>query len=227
MSNLEILYDKYPILKIINDNNENIIDKSAKFNRLELNEYISSANGTCKGILFVVSGRIKIQRLSEDGDETSLYEIKEGELCHEALSCLLNFKPLNIIGTAVINSTICIIPMEIVKDYLFKEAEFIKYMYEDLYRKFNIKIKKREDKNHNSLQTRLIRLLISKNSRVIYGTHKDLALEIDSTREVVSRNLKLIEKEGYIKIERGKIIIKKDLNEIFNRWFKGRLEDLI
>lgn len=217
MSNLEILYDKYPILKIINDNNENIIDKSAKFNRLELNEYISSANGTCKGILFIVSGRIKIQRLSEDGDETSLYEIKEGELCHEALSCLLNFKPLNIIGTAVINSTICIIPMEIVKDYLFKEAEFIKYMYEDLYRKFNIMIQKREDKNHNSLQTRLIRLLISKNSRVIYGTHKDLALEIDSTREVVSRNLKLIEKEGYIKIERGKIIIKKDLNEIFNR----------
>lgn len=214
MSNLEILYNKYPILKIINDNNENIIDKSAKFNRLELNEYISSANGTCQGILFIVSGRIKIQRLSEDGDETSLYEIKEGELCHEALSCLLNFKPLNIIGTAVINSTICIIPMEIVKGYLFKEAEFIKYMYEDLYRKFNIMIQKREDKNHNSLQTRLIRLLISKNSRVIYGTHKDIALEIDSTREVVSRHLKLIEKEGYIKIERGKIVILKDLNQI-------------
>ena len=75
-------------------------------------------------------------------------------------------------------------------------------------------IQKREDKNHNSLQTRLIRLLISKNSRVIYGTHKDIALEIDSTREVVSRHLKLIEKEGYIKIERGKIVILKDLNQI-------------
>ena len=214
MKNLELLYDRYPVLKTINDQNENIIDKNAYFKTLQLNEYISSSNGTCQGILFIVDGMLKIQRLSENGDETSLYEIKEGELCHEALSCLLNCNPLNIIGRAVMNSTICIIPIEIVRNYLIKDLQFLKYMYEDLYKKFNIIIQKREDKNHNSLQTRLIKLLISKNSKIIYGTHRDLALEIDSTREVVSRHLKLIEKEGYIKIERGKIIVLKDLNEM-------------
>ena len=214
MKNLELLYDRYPVLKTINDQNENIIDKNAYFKALQVNGYISSSNGTCQGILFIVDGMLKIQRLSENGDETSLYEIKEGELCHEALSCLLNFNPLNIIGRAVMNSTICIIPIEIVRNYLIKDLQFLKYMYEDLYKKFNIIIQKREDKNHNSLQTRLIKLLISKNSKIIYGTHRDLALEIDSTREVVSRHLKLIEKEGYIKIERGKIIVLKDLNEM-------------
>ena len=214
MKNLELLYDRYPVLKTINDQNENIIDKNAYFKTLQFNEYISSSNETCQGILFIVDGMLKIQRLSENGDETSLYEIKEGELCHEALSCLLNFNPLNIIGRAVMNSTICIIPIEIVKNYLIKDLQFLKYMYEDLYEKFNIIIQKREDKNHNSLQTRLIKLLISKNSKIIYGTHRDLALEIDSTREVVSRHLKLIEKEGYIKIERGKRIVLKDLNEM-------------
>ena len=214
MKNLELLYDRYPVLKTINDQNENIIDKNAYFKTLQFNEYISSSNGTCQGILFIVDGMLKIQRLSGNGDETSLYEIKEGELCHEALSCLLNFNPLNIIGRAIMNSTICIIPIEIVRNYLIKDLQFLKYMYEDLYEKFNIIIQKREDKNHNSLQTRLIKLLISKNSKIIYGTHRDLALEIDSTREVVSRHLKLIEKEGYIKIERGKIIVLKDLNEM-------------
>ncbi|CAI3549418.1 MULTISPECIES: Crp/Fnr family transcriptional regulator [Clostridium] len=214
MKNLELLYDRYPVLRNINDQNENIIGKNAYFKVLQFNEYISSSNGTCQGILFIVDGRLKIQRISENGDETSLYEIKEGELCHEALSCLLNFNPLNIIGRAVMNSTICIIPIEIVRNYLLKDLQFLKYMYEDLYEKFNIIIQKREDKNHNSLQTRLIKLLISKNSKIIYGTHRDLALEIDSTREVVSRHLKLIEKEGYIKIERGKIIVLKDLNEM-------------
>lgn len=216
MSNLENLYNKYPILKIINDKNENIISNNAKFNILQMDEYVSSTKGNCQGILFIVDGRLKIQRINENGDETSLYEIKEGELCHEALSCLLNFSPLNIIGTAVMNSTTCIIPIKVMRDCLIKDAEFLKYMYEDLYGKFNIMIQKREDKNHNSLQTRLISLLIGKNSRIIYGTHKDLALEIDSTREVVSRNLKLIEKEGYIKIERGKITILKDLSQILN-----------
>jgi CRP/FNR family transcriptional regulator len=41
-----------------------------------------------------------------------------------------------------------------------------------------------------------------------------LAFEVDSVREVVSRKLKSIEKRGYIKLERGKIVVIKDLKEI-------------
>ena len=59
-----------------------------------------------------------------------------------------------------------------------------------------------------------IKLLISKNSKIIYATHNELAFEVDSAREVVSRNLKRIEKRGYIELERGKILILKDLKEI-------------
>ena len=59
---------------------------------------------------------------------------------------------------------------------------------------------------HESLESRLIRLLINKNSKIIYATHSELAFEIDSVREVVSRKLKSIEKRGYIKLERGKIV---------------------
>ena len=56
---------------------------------------------------------------------------------------------------------------------------------------------------------------IDKNSNIIYATHNELAFEIDSVREVVSRKLKSIEKSGYIKLERGKIVILKDLNEVW------------
>ena len=55
---------------------------------------------------------------------------------------------------------------------------------------------------------------IDKNSNIIYATHNELAFEIDSVREVVSRRLKSIEKSGYIRLERGKIVILKNLNEI-------------
>ena len=55
---------------------------------------------------------------------------------------------------------------------------------------------------------------MSKNSKSIYATHSELAFEIDSTREVVSRSLKKIEKQGFIKMLRGKIQILKDLNEL-------------
>ena len=67
---------------------------------------------------------------------------------------------------------------------------------------------------HESLEKRLVKLLMSKNSKSIYATHSELAFEIDSTREVISRSLKKIEKQGFIKMLRGKIQIIKDLNEL-------------
>lgn len=70
---------------------------------------------------------------------------------------------------------------------------------------------------HESLETRLVKLLINKNSNIIYTTHGELTFEIDSDREVVSRKLKSIEKRGYIKLERGKIIIIKNLKEFFKK----------
>ncbi|WP_315080485.1 Crp/Fnr family transcriptional regulator [uncultured Clostridium sp.] len=212
-NNLSVFYDIYPVLKAINEKNNEIISKQVKFKTLNADEYISSVKCTCEGIIFVMNGIIKIQRINEEGEETNLYDIKKGELCHEALSCLLNFKSLNIIGRALQESKICIVPVEIVKEYLFKDSDFLKYMYKDIYFKFNTVIEKKEEKIHDSLETRLIKLLINKNSRIIYSTHKELAFEIDSTREVVSRKLKTIEKNEYIKLERGKIIILKNLND--------------
>ena len=87
-------------------------------------------------------------------------------------------------------------------------------MYKDLYGKFNSVIENKEEMIHESLESRILNFLINKNSKIIYATHSQLAFEVDSVREVVSRKLKSIEKRGYIKLERGKIIILKDLKEI-------------
>ncbi|MDO5517084.1 MAG: Crp/Fnr family transcriptional regulator [Clostridium sp.] len=213
---LELLYKLYPVLKEINEKNNSILEDNYIFNILYAGESISSAKDTCRGILFVLSGNIKIQRINKDGDETNLYNINKGEICHEAISCLLEYKPLNIIGTAVSDSAVCIIPMDIVKKYLIKDSSFLGYVYKDIYKKFSMTISKIEDKNHKSIEERIINNLIMKKTSIIYTTHKELALEIDSSREVVSRKLKKFEKEGYIKLDRGKIIILKNLDEINN-----------
>ena len=82
-----------------------------------------------------------------------------------------------------------------------------------MYRKFNTVIENKEDMIHESLESRLIKLLMSKNSKIIHATHSELAFEVDSAHSVVSRNLKGIEKRGYTKLKRGKILILKNLKE--------------
>lgn len=211
---IKALYKVYPVLEKIDINNNGIIKAEAIFKTIYFDEYVKLAGGMCLGVLFVVKGTIKIQKVNENGDETNLYNISEGEFCHEALSCLSNLESLKIVGKAIQESKICVIPTSLVQKYCIEDNEFLLCMYKDLYNKFNNIIGNKEEIIHEALETRLVRLLISKNSKVIYATHSQLAFEIDSAREVVSRKLKGIEKMGYIKLERGKIVILKDLKEM-------------
>ena len=208
------LYEAYPILAQIDKNNDGILSKRATFKELLSDEYLTTHEGECIGFLFVLSGNIKVQKINEKGEETNLYNVEKGQLCHESLSCFMNCKSLNIIARALQDSKICIIPFDIINNYLLHDTLFLQYIYKDLYNKFRLIVNVKEEVKHESLTNRLVKLLISKKSKNIYLTHNDLAFELDSAREVVSRKLKELEREGYLKLGRGKIQIEKDLSEI-------------
>jgi CRP/FNR family transcriptional regulator len=129
---IKALYRNYPILNAINKKNNNIINNQAIFKTVYADEFVKAAEGTCVGILFVISGSIKIQRINAEGDETNLYNIRQGEFCHEALSCISNFESLNITGKAIQDSEVCIIPIDIARSYLIKDNEFLTYIYGNL-----------------------------------------------------------------------------------------------
>ena len=213
IDNIKELYSAYPIIKKIDNDTNGRITEKAIFKKLLANEYLSTYGSGCTGFLFVLRGDIKIQRINYQGEETNLYNIGRGQICHEALSCFLRCEPLNIIGRATQDSKICIISFDIVERYLLNNAEFLKEMYRDLHSKINLIIGAKEEVKHESLQKRLIKLLISKESKNIYATHAELAFELDSAREVISRRLKELEQDGYLKLTRGKIQIIKDLKE--------------
>ena len=216
LDDIEYLYKIYPVFKKIDNDNNGIISSRAIFKELYSDEYVVETDENCHGVVFVMKGIIKIQKVNKDGEETNLYNIRQGELCHEALNCLSNLESLNINGKAIQDSKVCLIPFDIVRKYFIENREFLLYMYKDLHKKFKMVIENKEEIIHESLEKRIIKYLINKESSIIYVTHNNLAFEIDSVREVVSRKLKGFEKLGYIKLERGKIVILKDLGELLN-----------
>jgi CRP/FNR family transcriptional regulator len=212
--NIEALYEIYPILKEIDTKNNGIIKGNTTFRELYKGEFLKTSQDNCSGLLFVIEGKIKIHKLNEEGEETNIYDIRSGELCHEALSCYFNCEALNVLGKALQNSKIAMVSAEVVRKYLLIDSRFLQKIYKDLYKKFTNILENKEERIHESVEKRLIKLLLSKNSKIIYSTQGDLAFEIDSAREVISRKLKTIEDSGYIKRTRGKIQIIKDLNKL-------------
>lgn len=88
---IEALYRKYPVLEKIDKKNNGVISKHAYFKNLHADEYIAGTEEICHGILFVLEGIINIQKININGEQTNLYNIKQGEFCHEALSCVSDF----------------------------------------------------------------------------------------------------------------------------------------
>ena len=97
----------------------------------------------------------------------SIYNIKSGALCHEALSCIVKCESLNIVAKAIEDSEVFILNSDIAKNILLKDIDFLEYMYKDIYSKFNNILNNKERIMHEPLELRLINLLISKNSNVI------------------------------------------------------------
>ena len=204
-SKVELLYEKYSILKLLNEKYNNEIEKNLTYKVVKAGEYFKTGYENCAGFIFLISGEIKVYKISKEGNTTNLFNIKAGEICHEALSCFINEDSLNIEAKAIYDTEIFIIHRELFKRYFLKDIDFMNFLYKNLYYKFKSVIENKEELIHESLEERLLKHLKSYNSNVIYTTHKDIALEISSSREVVSRKLKKLEKEGIVSLKRGKI----------------------
>lgn len=199
----ESLYKAYPILKDINEKNKNRLDQAFIFRYLERGEYLQGKE--CPGVVFIVKGKIKAEKVDLEGRQTNLYEIKEGELCHESLSCHLKCESLEVMGYAIVDTLVAVLPREITDKYLLNDIEFMKYLYKNLYNKFRMIIGHKESMIHESIEERVLKYLDQRGKNIIYTTHQEIALELGSSREVISRKLKQLENEGYIELGRGKI----------------------
>lgn len=204
---MEALYKVYPILEKVNRSSNGIVDRMIVKKEMYPKESLKRYGDSCIGFTFLVEGEIKINKINKDGKETYLYNLKPGELCHEALSCILECRPLNINADATKKCIVYILPLEIVEKYLLKDIEFMKYLYKNLYKKTKLLIESKEKITHEPLEERLIELLKDRNSKIIYATHEELAVELGSSREVITRKLKKLEREGILKTERGKIYL--------------------
>ena len=141
---IDSLYEVYPLLKILDEKSDGILSQNAVFKTLNMDQYLSNDGEGCMGFIFIVKGLIKIQRMNAGGKETNLYDLKEGQLCNELSNCFKEEDNLNICARALVDSEICVIPCGIAKRYLKQDIKFLRYMYNDLYRKHQIIIRDKE-----------------------------------------------------------------------------------
>lgn len=175
--------------------------------RLEQGNKILNENEQCTHVLFLVKGEIEVFKISKNGKSFRLYTIKEGESCVLNLSCVLSDNNYLAYAKALTDIECVLLPRN---DFLrlFQLYEGLrKYVFELISTRLVQITAKVEGIVLDSIDTRLHAWLLEKNTDIIYVTHDDIANQLGSAREVISRQLKKWENENKIKLYRGKIKI--------------------
>ncbi len=160
------------------------------------------------GLLFLKSGKLRFFLSSLDARALPLYYLNNMEV--EFFENFNDKTISTILDIAFIvekNSEILLIPYSVLNLFRDKYSIMEKFLHNLTREKLSKSLLSLQNILLIPLKDRLLNFLYSLNKTEIFLTHEEIAKNLGSSREVISRNLKILEKENFLKINRKKIII--------------------
>lgn len=162
-------------------------------------------------IPIVLKGSIKVLRTDEDGREILLYYIKQGESCVMSFLGATCNERSKIKAIVEDKAEVLLLPINRVSELIRTIPEWTEFIFQLYNKRFEELLDVINAIAFQKVDVRLWDLLIKKvtliNSNELITTHQQLADELGSVREVVSRLLKQLEKEGKVILARNKITV--------------------
>ena len=160
----------------------------------------------CQGFPFVLAGAIRVSKVSASGRELPLYRVTPGETCIITSSCLLGDTPYNARGTTEGETVLVLLPQGVFIE-LLEQAAFRNFIFNLFAERMADLMRLVEEVAFRKLDQRLAALLLGK-GRIVHATHQQLADELGSVREMISRQLKGFAEQGLVALGREQIEIR-------------------
>jgi len=155
----------------------------------------------------VIKGLIRITRNNDEGNELLLYYLKQDEVCAMSLTCCMANSTSNIKGVAEEETEVIMLPVEMLDNWMVKYPSWKQFVMQTFQNRFRELIDTIDSIAFLHLDERLVRYFTDRYKKsgltTLNETHQDLALRLNTSREVISRLLKKLEKDGKIKLSRN------------------------
>jgi CRP/FNR family transcriptional regulator len=164
----------------------------------------------CRNYLVVIDGSVRVQALSAGGREVVLYRVTNGQSCVITTSCLISQEVYPAEGITESETTALAISQGAFNEALARSGDFRRFVFANQGRRLSDLIRRIEEVAFGRVDARLARLLFDRGADsdgVVQATHQQLASELGTAREVISRQLKIFEKNGWIKVHRGSVAV--------------------
>jgi CRP/FNR family transcriptional regulator len=180
--------------------------KEADFRKADAGSVLLKTGQYIKSSMLVVNGTVKLYQESEDGGEFFMYHLNPGEACAVSLVCNYHHEQSQVMAKAVTDIEYLAIPIEFMDKWLneFKSWHyFVIRTYRSRYEELLKTIHETAFKNMDERLEFYIKKHVKQFGKTVNLTHQEIANDLNTSREVISRLLKKMENNSWIIMNRN------------------------
>ncbi|MBA4850629.1 Crp/Fnr family transcriptional regulator [Emticicia sp. BO119] len=185
------------------------LSEVGNYTTIDEGHILMQVGGYIRSVPIILQGSIKILRPDNEGREALLYYLGGMDSCAMSLTCCLGQKRSEIMAVAEEKTTLISVPVEKVEEWMTKYNSWKYFVFMTYQKRFEDLLNTIDQIAFHKLDDRLLMLLKKKakacDCKVLVTTHEELANELATSREVVSRLLKQLEKMNKVRLSRNKI----------------------
>lgn len=193
----------FPDLLALEDSAKAMLAKHARIVEAPVGTIGYSEGMPCNAYVLRLAGQSRVYKLSSSGREILLYRVAAGETCVLTTTCLLGRSDYP--ASTVVEEPIrdVIVPAPVFNQLMIESSVFRRFVMENYGALISDLIVLLDEVAFHSLDARLAKLLLDESNSTISRTHQQIADELGTAREVVSRQLKRLEQKGCVTLGRG------------------------
>ena len=202
--------DHFPSLRNLAPEAVDSLITSSRVLMLEAGQRVFGPGSAPTDYLLLLEGRIRVQQLSEAGREIVLYRISPGESCALTTACLMSYE--NYPAEAVVEeqATAVAIASDVFDQLVADSAPFRRFVFTAFSQRVTNLFRVIEEVAFERIDIRLAQKLLAlvNDDECVVFTHQQLAVELGSAREVISRHLREFQRRGWVTPGRGQVLIE-------------------
>lgn len=185
------------------------IVESGTYRLFAMNQELIREDQFIRSFPIVISGLIKVCRTDDAGNELLLYYLRPGEVCTVSLICCMDRTRSRVKAVAEEETAAILVPVELLDSWMSLFQTWKEYVMHSMQKRFDELLDALDSVAFMKLDERLVKFFTdrfrSSGATVYEGSHQEVALAMNSSREVISRLLKQMEKQGMVVLSRGRI----------------------
>ncbi len=201
----------YPFFNKLNDTERDYFTRGTRLREFSAGDLIHQPDIKCEGIIYMLSGTLRVYMLSDDGREITLFRQGPGEHCVLSASCVIDAISFEVFIESETDTTMYITDAPVVRKVSNSNPYLNIFTQELALEDFSEIMWTLQQVLFFSVDRRIAGFLLKESEKtggnIVKATHEQIASSIGSAREVVSRMLKRFEEDGYIKLSRGSVEI--------------------